>query len=141
MIISKLRNWMILLLVIHLVVPSVHYFPFYPNLVLSWFGFDWYPDKGWVVFLQYAFVGLPAFIFIGLATLLPLLLLLFVLFQPGPRSRDRAVAWLMASLLLLAIYVDGWLLYTWPLPYQPVQTFSIAVFALLAYKAWHNAVD
>jgi len=127
---------MFLLVGIYLAVPSIHWFPFYPNFVLSWFGFDWYPAKGWVVFIQYAFVGAAAFVYIGLATFLPFLLLALLITRTA--SSRQAIACLAASLLLLAIYVDGWLLYTWPVPYQPVQTLSIAAFSILAYKAWRR---
>ena len=138
MIESKTRNWLLLLLGIYLVVPSVHYFPFYPNIVLSWFGFDWYPSQGWVVFIQYAFVGVPAFIYIGLATLLPFFLLALIFLPTKSKRRNQLILCLAASLLLLAIYLNGWLLYTWPWPYQPVQTLSIALFTVLAYKAWRQ---
>jgi len=140
MIASKIRNWMLLFLIMHLIIPSVDFRPFYPFPGLSWFGFDWYPDKGWVVFAQYAFVGIPAFVFAGLPTLLPLILLALLVFKRNELYRKREIACLAIGLLLLAVYLNGWFLYTWPLPYQPVQTFFIASFNLLAYKNWRESL-
>jgi hypothetical protein len=131
---------MILLLTIHVVIPSVRYFPSYPNLVLSWFAFDWYTDKGLIVFVQYALVGVPTFVFIGLPTALPFLLAALLLFRPKSRRRAHAIGYLLLALLLLTVYLNGWFFYTWPLPYKPMQTFSILLFTLLAYKNWREAI-
>jgi len=127
---------MLFLLAMHLVIPSVEYPPFYPFPGLSWFGFDWYPNKGLVVFVQYAFFGVSAFVFIGLTTLLPLILIILLLFRPKQCRQERSIAMLLVALVLLAVYLDGWFLYTWPLPYRPVQTFFIGIFALVAQKNW-----
>ena len=129
---------MVALLLIHLIVPSVHYFPSHGKLVLSWFGFDWFADGGWTSFIQYAFVGAPAFVFIGLGTALPILLLTLVLLPTKVRSYARAVAYLLLSTVLMDVYLCGWFFYTWPLPYQPVQTVSIILFTLVAYKNWRQ---
>ncbi|MGA2626461.1 MAG: hypothetical protein ABSF63_05280 [Candidatus Bathyarchaeia archaeon] len=136
---TSLTKWMSLLLVVHLLVPSIHYFGSTPSLVLSWFGFDWYAAEGWVVFIQYAFVGVPAFVFIGLATILPLLLLGFLLLGPRRSARDHAIICLGLGSLLLAVYLNGWFFYTWPIPYQPVQTISIALLTLLAFRYWRQS--
>jgi len=129
---------MILLIAVHLAVPSIEYFPSYPSLVLSWFGFDWYSKNGWVVFLQYAFVGIPAFIYIGLPTILPILIVVLLLVHTKSRRRDQSIACLALALVLTAIYLDGWILYTWPMPYQLVQTISIVLVTILAYKNYRS---
>ncbi len=136
----SLTKWMVLLLVVHLLVPSIHYFGSNPILVLSWFGFDWYAEQGWIVFIQYAFVGVPAFVFIGLATILPMLLLGVLILRSKMSRREHAVVCLVLGSLLLAIYLNGWFFYTWPIPYQPVQTISIALLTILAFKYWRQSL-
>jgi hypothetical protein len=137
---TSLTKWMILLLVVHLLVPSIHYFGPNSSLVLSWFGFDWYAEQGWIVFIQYAFVGVSAFVFIGLATILPILLLGFLILHPRMGLRDHAIVCLVLGSLLLAVYLNGWLFYTWPIPYQPVQLISVALLTLLAFKYWRQSL-
>ena len=138
---TSLTKWMILLLVVHLFVPSIHYFGVTPSLVLSWFVFDWSASGGWVVFIQYAFVGVPAFVFIGLATILPILLLGFLILGPKAKLRGHAIVCLVLGSLLLAVYLNGWFFYTWPAMYQPVQTISIALLTLLAFKYWRQSLQ
>ena len=133
-------KWMILLLVVYLLVPSIHYFGSNPSLVLSWFAFDWYAAQGWIVFIQYAFVGIPAFVFIGLATILPILLLGFLVLGPRSSPRDHAIICLVLGGLLLAVYLNGWFFYTWPIPYQPVQTIYVALLTILAFKYWRKSL-
>jgi len=131
-----------LLLAIYIVVPSVNRFPLYANkFVFSWSCFGWYPGTGWVVFVQYAFVGVPAFVFIGLTTFLPFLLLALLLLRPKSGGRDQAIICLAVALVLLAVYANGWLLYTWPIPYQPTQTYSIILFTVLAYLNWRQTFN
>jgi hypothetical protein len=91
-----------------------------------------------VVFLPYALVGIPALILIGLATILPLILLGVLLSNPrGLRKRqDHAIVCLTLAILLSAVYLSGWFFYTWPTPYQPVQTISIVLVTILAYENW-----
>ena len=135
---ASLTKWMMLLLVVYLLVPSIHYFGSSP--VLSWFGFDWYAAEGWTVFIQYAFVGVPAFIFIGLATILPMLMLGLLILGPRTSLRDHAIVCLVLGCLLLAVYLNGWFFYTWPVPYQPVQTISIGLLTVLAIKYWRQSL-
>jgi hypothetical protein len=92
-----------------------------------------------MVFIQYAFVGIPAFVFIGLVTILPILLLGFLILGKRMSLRDHAIICLVLGCLLLAVYLNGWFLYTWPIPYQPVQTISIALLTLLAFKYWRQS--
>ena len=135
---SNFRKWMAFLLGVHLIVPSPHYFPFYPYWALTWFAFHWFADGEWVMFIQYAFVGLPAFVLTGLATIIPLMLLTLILFGRLVRSTSHAFLCLLLSSVLSAVYFYGWLNYTWPTPYQPVQTLSIVLFTFIAYKNWSN---
>ena len=134
---ANLTKCMMMLLAVHLLVPSIHYFG--SSLVLSWFGFDWYATEGWTVFFQYAFVGVPAFIFIGLATILPMLMLGFLMLAPRISLRDHAIICLVLGCLLLAVYLNGWFFYTWPIPYQPVQTISIGLLTVVAVKYWRQS--
>jgi len=139
---SNFRRWMLLLLTVHLVVPSGRYFPSPPNLVLQWFAFEWYESK-WVDFLPYALVGVPAFIFIGLVALLPFALIVVLLPTSATRRkrRDQAIVCLALAILLSAIYLSGWFFYTWPAPYQPLQTVSIILVTILAYKNWLDTAN
>jgi hypothetical protein len=127
---------MILLLLVHLIVPSPQRSAFYPNWAFIWPGFDWAPDGGWFSFIQYSFVGVPAFILIGLATIIPITLLALVLVGDRLRSTRHAFFCFLLSVVLSAVYFYGWFDYTWPAPYQPVQTLSIVLFAFVAYKNW-----
>ena len=127
---------MIFLLGIHLIVPSPHYIPVYPYWTFTWFAFSWGPYGGWVSFIQYAFVGLSAFLLIGLASIIPLTLLILVLLEGRVHSTSHVILILVLSLVLSAVYFYGWFDYTWPTPYQPVQTLSIVLFTLIAYKNW-----
>ena len=127
---------MIFLLGIHLIVPSPHYVPVYPYWTFTWFVFSWGPYDGWVSFIQYAFVGLPAFVLIGLASIIPLAVLILVLLEGKVHSNIVAFFCLVLSIVLTTVYFYGWLDYTWPTPYQPVQTLSIVILTLLAYKNW-----
>ena len=131
---------MLLLLGIHLTFPSPHYISVYPYWTLTWFAFSWSPDTRWISFIQYAFVGLPAFVIIGLATIIPLTLLILLLLESDRvNSASPAFLRLVLSLALSAVYFYGWLEYTWPTPYQPVQTLSIVLFAFVAYMNWLGA--
>jgi hypothetical protein len=107
---------------------------------LSWFGFDWYAAEGWIVFIQYAFVGVPAFVFIGLATILPMFLLVFLILGPRMGMRGHEIVCLVLGCLLLAVYLNGWFFYTWPIPYQPVQTISITLLTVLAFRYWRQSI-
>jgi len=129
------RKWMAFLLGVHLIVPSPHYFPIYPYWALTWFAFDWIAGSGWVFFMPYMFVGFPAFVLIGLPTIIPVILTL-ILFGRKVHSTSHAFLCLALSFVLSAVYLYGWFDYTWPTPYQPVQTWSIALFTLLAYRYW-----
>ncbi|HUK50873.1 MAG TPA: hypothetical protein VLV18_07535 [Terriglobales bacterium] len=133
---SKSRKWLIILLIIHLIVPSPQRSEFYPFWAFIWFGFDWAPDGGWFSFIQYSFAGLPAFILIGLATIIPFTLLVLILIEDKVRSVGHALGCLLLSLVLSAVYFYGWFDYTWPALYQPVQTVSIVLVTLLACKNW-----
>jgi hypothetical protein len=124
---------MSLLLVAYLVVPSPHYFPSYPRLDLSWFAFDWYSDSGWVFYVQYAFRSVAAFIFIGLGTIIPLFLLGLMFLGRRVYSYSRARLCVVLSSVLVVVHIFG-LSLTWPAPYLPVQSTSIMLFAVLAYK-------
>jgi len=127
---------MIFLLGAHMIVPSPHYVQVYPYWTFTWFVFSWGPYGGWVSFIQYAFVGLPAFLLIGLATIIPLALLGLVLLEGKVHSTSLAFFCLVLSFVLSGVYFYGWLDYTWPSPYQPVQTLSVVLLTLLACKNW-----
>jgi len=128
---------MIFLLGIHLIVPSPHYIPVYPYWTFTWFAFSWGPNGGWVSFIQYAFEGLPAFVLIGLATIIPLILLLLLLCG-RVHSTSHGLLYLVLSFALSAVYFYGWFDYTWPAPYQLVQTLSIVLYTFVAYKNWSD---
>ena len=134
--VSKYRKWMLFLILIHLIVPSPHPSMFYPYWYFTWFGFHWAPDGGWIPFIQYAFVGWPAFVIIGLATILPFTLLILLLVGGNVRSRWFGFICLLLSVGLVGVYFYGWFDYTWPTPYQPVQTMTAVLVTLLAYKSW-----
>ena len=134
---SSRQKWMALLLAVHLIVPSFHYYPSYPSLVLTWFAFDWF-EGGWILFIPYMFVGLPAFLLIGLPTIIPLLLVGLMIFNRKVHRSRPALLCLVLSSVLSAVYLYGWICYTWPTPYQPVQTASIVLFTFLAYKNWSS---
>ena len=51
---------------------------------------------------------------------------------------SRPALLLVLSCVLSAVYFYGWLDYTWPTPYQPVQTLSIVLFTFIAYKNWSS---
>ena len=136
--VSKYRMWMLFLILVHLIVPSPHPSMFYPYWYFTWFGFHWAPDGGWIPFIQYAFVGWPAFIIIGLATILPFTLLTLLLVGGNVRSPWYALICLLLSVGLAGVYFYGWIDYTWPTPYQPVQTTTAVLVTLLAYKRWSN---
>ena len=72
---------MAFLLSAHLLLPTPHYPPAYPDLVLVWFAFEWFQGK-WFLFVPYMFVGLPVFLLIGLPTIIPFLLLGLLVLQP-----------------------------------------------------------
>jgi len=129
---------MALLLAVHLIVPSFHYYPSYPGFDLTWFAFDWFEGK-WILYpFAYMFVGLPAFVLIGLPTIIPLLLVGLMIFNRKMHRSRPALLPLVLSSILSAVYIYGWLDYTWPTPYQPVQTLSIVLFTFIAYKNWSN---
>ena len=135
---SKYRKWMLSLILIHLIVPSPHPSMFYPYWYFTWFGFHWAPDGGWIPFIQYAFVGWPAFVIIGLATILPFTLLILLLLGSNVRSPWYGFICLVLSIGLVGVYFYGWFDYTWPTPYQPVQSITAVLVTLLAYKRWSS---
>jgi hypothetical protein len=74
-----------------------------------------------------------AFIFIGLGTIIPLSLLGLMFYDRKLHSYYLASLSVVLSSVLSAVYIFG-LSLTWPMPYQPVQTVSIVLFTILAYK-------
>jgi len=132
------EKWMAFLLAVHLFVPSFHYYPSYPSFDLTWFAFDWF-EGGWILYpLPQMFVGLPAFLLIALPTIIPILLVGLMIFNRKMRGSRPALLLLVLSCVLSAVYFYGWLDYTWPTPYQPVQTLSIVLFTFIAYKNWSS---
>jgi len=130
------QRWMAFLLAAHVFLPTPHYPPAYPDLVLVWFAFEWSQGK-WVLYMPYMFVGLPAFLLIGLPTIIPFLLLGLLVLQSKTHSSKVNLLSFALSTMLAAVYLYGWINYTWPNPYQPVQTATILMFTLVSSTSIH----
>ena len=130
------QRWMAFLLAAHVLLPTPHYPPAYPDLVLVWFAFEWSQGK-WVLFVPYMFMGLPAFLLIGLPTIIPFLLFGLLVLQPKPHSSKADLLSFALAAVLSAVYLYGWFDYTWPNPYQPVQTATILLFTLVSSASMH----
>lgn len=125
---------MTLLLAVYLIVPSLRYSP---NLHLSWFAFDWYMGIGWILYVPSMFQGVYPFIFIGLGTIIPFLLLILIFLDRKAGSYSHALLCFILASVLAVVHLYGIYL-IWPIPFQPIQSVSIILFTFLAYMNWSS---